>query len=240
MKQRAIQFGFTCDKQILVIEVDHIVQTYIYSIMAQNSNVMCDCRISVLARPRLHIEIVPGIGTETVAWMPQYPCGKNMMTSSNGIIFRVIGPLCGEFTGKPVISPHKGQWRGALVFSLICDWINGWVKNCEAGDIRRHQTYYDVIVIIKDIGKIHHSQAATKHIKTNTSKRESLNCWNKSVTSMPSPCLYLASLYYSLVATFGIIGYGVISAGITALEHAKKGVMFAICQAAWQKYTRLT
>ena len=28
---------------------------------------------------------------------------------------------------SPVNSPHKGQWGGALMFSLICDWINGWV-----------------------------------------------------------------------------------------------------------------
>ena len=33
-----------------------------------------------------------------------------------------------------VNSPHKGQWRGALMFSLICVWINGWVNNREAGD----------------------------------------------------------------------------------------------------------
>ena len=30
---------------------------------------------------------------------------------------------------SPVNSPHKGQWRGALMFSLICAWINGWVNN---------------------------------------------------------------------------------------------------------------
>ena len=29
---------------------------------------------------------------------------------------------------SPVYSPHKGQWRGALMFSLICVWINGSVK----------------------------------------------------------------------------------------------------------------
>ena len=34
-------------------------------------------------------------------------------------------------------SPHKGQWCGALMFSLICVWINGWVNNREAGDLRR-------------------------------------------------------------------------------------------------------
>ena len=36
---------------------------------------------------------------------------------------------------SPVNSPHKGQWRGALVFSLICAWINGWVNNREAAPI---------------------------------------------------------------------------------------------------------
>ena len=64
-----------------------------------------------------------------------------MMTSSNGNIFRVIGPLCREFTG------HKGQWRRALMFSLICVWINGWVNNRKAGDLRRHCAHYDVIVM---------------------------------------------------------------------------------------------
>ena len=48
---------------------------------------------------------------------------------------------------SPVNSPHKGQWRGALMFSLICDRINGWVNNGEAGDLRRHRAHYDVIVM---------------------------------------------------------------------------------------------
>ena len=30
---------------------------------------------------------------------------------------------------SPVNSPNKGQWRGALMFSLICAWINGWLNN---------------------------------------------------------------------------------------------------------------
>ena len=151
----------------------------------------------------------------------------NTMTSSNGNIFRVTGPLCGEFTGdrwiprtkasdaelwcflwseagnlrrhqahydvivmkvsvlkimqclnlvilifiyipaphndvikwkhfprywlfvrgihrssvsgihwSPVDSPRKGQWRGALMLSLICAWTNGWANNRDAGDLR--------------------------------------------------------------------------------------------------------
>ena len=41
-----------------------------------------------------------------------------------------------------VNSLYKGQWRGALMFSFICAWINGWVNNREAGDLRRHRTHY--------------------------------------------------------------------------------------------------
>ena len=48
----------------------------------------------------------------------------------------------------PVNSPHKGQWRGALIFSLICVRINGWVNNREAGDLRRYRAHYDVSVMV--------------------------------------------------------------------------------------------
>ena len=66
---------------------------------------------------------------------------------------------------SPVNSPHKGQWRGALMFTLICARINGWVYNHEADDLRRHHAHYDVIVmdypsanevIIKDMSNICH------------------------------------------------------------------------------------
>ena len=72
---------------------------------------------------------------------------NSMMPSSNGNIFGVTGPLYGEFTGHPVNSPHKGQWRGDLMFSLICVRINGWVYNREAGDFKRHLAQYDVTVM---------------------------------------------------------------------------------------------
>ena len=48
---------------------------------------------------------------------------------------------------SPVNSPHKGQWRGALMFSLSCAWTNGWVNNRDAGDIRRHRVHHDVTVM---------------------------------------------------------------------------------------------
>ena len=38
----------------------------------------------------------------------------------------------------PVNSPHKCQWRGALMFSLIFAWTNSWANHRDAGDLRRH------------------------------------------------------------------------------------------------------
>ena len=43
-----------------------------------------------------------------------------------------------------------GKWRGALMFSLICAWINGRVNNREAGDFRRHRAHHDVTVMMSE------------------------------------------------------------------------------------------
>ena len=64
-----------------------------------------------------------------------------MMTSSNGNIFRVTGPLCGEFTGHRWIPVTKASDAGL------------WVNNREAGDLRRHRAHYDDIVMIT----LHHN-----------------------------------------------------------------------------------
>ena len=78
-----------------------------------------------------------------------HPKGETpMMTSSNGNIFRVTGSLCGEIPGHPVNSPHRGQWRGALMFSLIYAWRNGWVNSRDAGYLRRYCAYNDVTVML--------------------------------------------------------------------------------------------
>ena len=69
-----------------------------------------------------------------------------MMTSSNGIIFRVTGPLCGEFTGHHWIPRSKASDAEHWCF-LWSAWINGWVHNREAGDLRRYRAHYDVTVM---------------------------------------------------------------------------------------------
>ena len=87
-------------------------------------------------------------GYTSMAWCyASFSLSHRMMTSSNGNIFRVTGPLCAGNSPVPVNSPHKGQWRGALMSSLICARISDWVNNREAGDLRRHRGHYDVIVM---------------------------------------------------------------------------------------------
>ena len=57
-------------------------------------------------------------------------------------------PFVRKIHRSPVNFPHKGQWRGALMFSLIYVWINDWANNREAGDLRRQHGHYDVIVML--------------------------------------------------------------------------------------------
>ena len=69
---------------------------------------------------------------------------RTMMTSSNGNIFRITGPLC-EFIGYRWIPLTKASDAELLCFLWSVPWINGWVNNREAGDLRRHRVHYDVI-----------------------------------------------------------------------------------------------
>ena len=56
-------------------------------------------------------------------------------------------PFVRRIHRSPVNSLHKGQWRGALMFSLICTWINSWVNHPETGDLRCHRAHCDVSVM---------------------------------------------------------------------------------------------
>ena len=56
-------------------------------------------------------------------------------------------PFVRETYRSPVDSPYKGQWRAALMFSLIFAWTNGSANNLDAGDLRCHRAHYDAIVM---------------------------------------------------------------------------------------------
>ena len=86
--------------------------------------------------------IIPG--TSLIVYMIT---ALNMMTFSNGITFHPqYWPFVRGIHRSLVNSPHKGQWRGALMFSLTCVWTNDKENNRDAGVLRRHRAHYDVTV----------------------------------------------------------------------------------------------
>ena len=92
----------------------------------------------------------------TVTRKGNYPCRHDDVIKLKH--FPRYWPFVRGIHWSPVNSPHKGQWRGALIFSLICTRINGWVNNGEAGDLRHNRAHYDVTVM-KQIKTPQHGNA---------------------------------------------------------------------------------
>ena len=135
------------------------------------------------------------------------------MTSSNGNIFHVTGPLRGEFT-VAVNSPHKGQWCRALMFSLICTWINSWGNNHEAGDLRCHRAHYDVTVITpleapsvqRSHPKLNFIKEQRIDVKLITCSHDRVSCTNEISQSSPELCANIEILsrqYHFIQFTLG-------------------------------------
>ena len=104
---------------------------------------------------------------------------------------------------SPLNSPHKVQWRGALMFSLFCARINGWVNNREAGDLRRHHAHYDVIVMVFTQNTLDVSRLLfPKSLKWSTSADS--HCWGYHI----EPCRVIKSLqlikYFSRSALWSL------------------------------------
>ena len=79
--------------------------------------------------------------------------------------FTCYWPFVRGIHRSPVNFPHKGQWHGALMLSLICAWMNGWVNNRKFGYFRRHHAHYDVTVM-------EHSWQITAHIRNTSHTQE--------------------------------------------------------------------
>ena len=71
-----------------------------------------------------------------------------MMTSSNGNIFRVTGPLWRESTGDRWLPLTKASDAELWCFLWYCAWTNAWTNNRDAGDLRRNRAHYNVIVTL--------------------------------------------------------------------------------------------
>ena len=90
-----------------------------------------------LSLEHIHFFLIPQILHVTTSWW------RHQMGT-----FSALLAICAGNSRSPVNSPHKGQWRRALMFSLICVWINNWVNNSEAGDLRPYRAHYDVTVML--------------------------------------------------------------------------------------------
>ena len=64
--------------------------------------------------------------------------------------FSCYWPFVRGIHRSPMNSPHKGQWRGALMFSLICARLNGWANHRDGGDLRRHRFHYDITAMLRE------------------------------------------------------------------------------------------
>ena len=111
---------------------------------------------AILLRCRLHCCSVPEatvfhMYTETSAGSRYHDRSSKIFNHDDVIKWKHFPrywPFVRGIHRPPVNSPHKGQWRGALMFTLICARIKGWVNNREAGDFRRYRGHYDVTVMI--------------------------------------------------------------------------------------------
>ena len=105
----------------------------------------------------------------------------------------------------PVNSSHKGQWRGALMFYLICDWIN----NREAGDLTGHLAHYDVTVRPGDnfCRPVLHGRSSTVLRCFMVSKREWLGVSWTSVETVPDIIMFrhVVFEYISMIDILSII-----------------------------------
>ena len=109
-----------------------------------------NCRTnSIVHLMKIHNTLHLKVTSETLIFdtLQMFPRGQwpfYMMTSSNGKFFRVTGHLCGEFTGLRWTPRTK-----ASDAELWCAWMDDWLNNGEAGDLRRLRPHYDVTVMIK-------------------------------------------------------------------------------------------
>ena len=62
-------------------------------------------------------------------------------------IFSALLVICAGNSPVPAEFPAQRPVTRSFDVSLICVWINGWVNNREAGDLRRYHAHYDATVM---------------------------------------------------------------------------------------------
>ena len=123
----------------------HLMPSLWNAIEGCTLSVLCCVCYGLIVSSVTHIIQGHFSGTGAIIWWLETI--QNIMTSSNGNIICITGPLWGESTSHHMDSPHKGQWHRVLMFSLICTWTNGWANNWDSSDLKHHHIHYDVTVM---------------------------------------------------------------------------------------------
>ena len=130
------------DRHFIDIDVTHQTQSFLVDernpFMVINDQMTQGSKVSP---PTVSVKIVLNIPVLVTEGLKNACCCIDVIRWKH---FPRYWPFVRGIHRSPVNSPHKGQWRGALMFSLICVWIHGWVYNREAGDLRRYPAHYDV------------------------------------------------------------------------------------------------
>ena len=107
------------------------------------------CTIVAVQVQKSRYRLVLGPRSQWYAMKPTW--WKSICHEHDDVIKWKHFPRCWPFVRGihrwPLNFPHKGQWRGALMFSWICAWINGWVNTREAGNLRLYRAHNDVTVM---------------------------------------------------------------------------------------------
>ena len=119
------------------------------------------------------------------------PWWRHQMETFSALMALCAGnsPVTGEFPAQRPVT------RSFDVFS-IWDWMNGWVNNREAGDLRPHRAHYDVTVMKQEWSL--HMQAVPETISPRYhDNKYSIGIGNKESYSYLHHC---SKIYLSMVA----------------------------------------
>ena len=174
-----------------------------------------------------HAMMLGGIPPSITAWGVQCASHDDVIKWEH---FPRYWPFVRGIPRSPVNSPHKGQWRGALMFSLNCVWINGRISDREAGDLGRYRAHYDVIVMLLRFRVslwlcLQHSRASSVSLlKRNSSMR--LVWLGQIIDLFLSRNIKMYVFFFSLRATWNYTTYMPQVMSIF-LKHKKKFTKFA-------------
>ena len=128
-------------------------------------------------KPKFSPRVFCGVAVAQIRWLIHLGAAlllEKMLTHDDVIKWKHFSrywPFVPGIHRSPANSPHKGQWRGALMFPLKCVGINGWINNREAVDLKRYCAHYDVSVMCP--GTVRQWKSVAEGYHTRRSPRKS-------------------------------------------------------------------